>query len=333
MSLLRQIQDATIDPKFRLADILRMCKILAARLNHPPLKAWVEQELNGYRKPEQVPNYRVLKNLDCHGNFLGFVKNGNNLPIPLIALPEGIRSLLSTNYVLYGVSGLENIVSQANQRSDSVIRSPWNSTLLAWVRHDIFEKKVCCQAWTDIPTAALVVILDTVKNRVLDFVLALEVENPNAGDVVGNLNPVSPQTINYLFAQYILSNINQGTDMSNTHANHFQGNNFGNVANEVNDNAQQRVNQYGQYAEEKKTLAELAKEIQDLLKQLEQTNSTATEDEQIAYINDKTSPSFKRRAAGALRAVGEAVLDEFILDNKYLKVAKATVKAWCEPNS
>ncbi|MHC5746698.1 MAG: pentapeptide repeat-containing protein [Nostoc sp.] len=91
-------------------------------------------------------------------------------------------------------------------------------------------------------------------------------------------------------------------------------------------------NQYNS-SEQKKTLAEAASEIQKLLKQLEQTNPTATEAEKVAYVNDETTPSFKRRVVGALQAGGETVIDEFILENKYLKVAKATIKGWLQPGS
>jgi hypothetical protein len=72
-------------------------------------------------------------------------------------------------------------------------------------------------------------------------------------------------------------------------------------------------------------------EIQKLLKSLEQTNPTATETEKVAYVNDETTPSFKRRVARALQASGETAIDEFILENKYLKVAKAAVKGWLYP--
>jgi hypothetical protein len=85
-------------------------------------------------------------------------------------------------------------------------------------------------------------------------------------------------------------------------------------------------------SEEKRTLAEAANEIQQLLKQLEESNPDATEIEQIAYLEDETTPSFKRRANSALQAAGETAIDEFILDNKWLKVAKAAIKKWLKPN-
>jgi ABC-type transporter Mla subunit MlaD len=92
-------------------------------------------------------------------------------------------------------------------------------------------------------------------------------------------------------------------------------------------------NQNNYTSEPKKTLAEAAAEIQNLLKQLEQNNPTATESDQITHINGETSPNFKRRVASALQAGGETAIDEFILDNKYLKVVKAAIKGWLEPDS
>lgn len=83
-------------------------------------------------------------------------------------------------------------------------------------------------------------------------------------------------------------------------------------------------------SEEKKTLAESCQEIQTLLKQLEKTHPAATDTEKIAYIDDETSRSFKRRASSALKACGEATIDEFVLDNKYLKVLKAMIKGWLQ---
>jgi hypothetical protein len=92
---------------------------------------------------------------------------------------------------------------------------------------------------------------------------------------------------------------------------------------------QQSINHQHNYApEQKQTLAEAATEIQQLLKQLEQTNPSATQAEKIEHINDETTPKFKKRVVGALQATGEAAIDEFVLENKYLKVAKAAIKGW-----
>ncbi len=82
--------------------------------------------------------------------------------------------------------------------------------------------------------------------------------------------------------------------------------------------------------EEKQTLAEAAEEIQQLLKQLEETNPTATEDEKIAYVNIATAPSLKRRVVAALQAGGEAAIEE-VLDNPYVNTVVAAVEGWAKP--
>lgn len=104
-----------------------------------------------------------------------------------------------------------------------------------------------------------------------------------------------------------------------------------NIGSVANNQFGQQTNQGTHYLyEQKQTLAEAATEIQQLLKQLEVTNPTATEAEKIEYVYDETTPSFKRRVVGALQAGGEAAIEEF-LDNPYVNVGKAIVKGWIKP--
>jgi hypothetical protein len=120
--------------------------------------------------------------------------------------------------------------------------------------------------------------------------------------------------------------VSESKSMSNT----SNYNNHGQVG-AMGENARSDNNSFvQQQSEQKQTLADAAKEIQQLLKQLEQTNPTATDTEKIAHVNDETTPSFKRRAVGALQAGGEAAIEEF-LDNPYVNVGKAIVKGWIKP--
>ncbi len=83
-------------------------------------------------------------------------------------------------------------------------------------------------------------------------------------------------------------------------------------------------------SEQKQTLAQAAEEIQNLLKQLEKTNPTATVEQQQAYVDAAIPPSIKQRCIGALKAGGEVAIEEF-LDNPYVNVGKAVVKGWMKP--
>ncbi|MEH2287464.1 pentapeptide repeat-containing protein [Nostoc sp.] len=82
--------------------------------------------------------------------------------------------------------------------------------------------------------------------------------------------------------------------------------------------------------EHRQTLAEAASEIQNLLKQLEQSNPTATDAEKVAYVNEKTAPTLKSRVLSALQGGSEAAIEEF-LSNPYINVGKAIVKGWIKP--
>lgn len=82
-------------------------------------------------------------------------------------------------------------------------------------------------------------------------------------------------------------------------------------------------------SEQKQTLADAAEEIQNLLKYLEQAYPNASVTDKVAYVNDETTPGFKRRIVGALHAGSEAAIEEFI-DNPYVNIVKAIVKGWIQ---
>ncbi len=130
----------------------------------------------------------------------------------------------------------------------------------------------------------------------------------------------------------VSSNASVGTtaSSSNTFNNDLTGANIANIANQVLDNARQQATQHIHLSEQKLPLAEAAKEIQNLLKQLEASNPGATEAEKVAHVNDETTPKFKRRVASALKAGSETAIEEF-LDNPYVNVGKAIVKGWIKP--
>lgn len=131
-------------------------------------------------------------------------------------------------------------------------------------------------------------------------------------------------------SQSVIPTDSQGINMSENYVNNLQGANIANMANTVKDNARQQANQHIHPSEQKTTLAEAAKEIQNLLKQLEQDEPEATNARKVNYINDETSPSFKRRVVSALQAGGETAIEEF-LDNPYINIGKAIVKGWVKP--
>jgi hypothetical protein len=204
MSLLRDIQDAALDSNVHLPDLLRKCKVLAARLGNQDFKRWVDSELNGYGENESLPSYRSFR-VESRGNFSGFFGSGlNGAAIPLSCLPEQFRDMLLTHHSREPISALADLVSKKESNS---FRVPWPADLVAYVGRDIYENMNCLSAWQVVPRGGIVGILDTVRTRILNFVLELESEAPDAGESAPGVHPVPQERVNQVFHTQIYGNV------------------------------------------------------------------------------------------------------------------------------
>ena len=220
MSLLREIQDAAIDSNTELAVLLRKCKVLAARLGSPEFKQWVENELSGYEDIDTLPEYRVMK-VNSKGHFSGPFQSGlRNADIPLSCIEKDFHKSLSHSYMAQAVAALESLV---RDRSGGTLQEPWNPDLVAYVGKNIYQGMNCMQAWKVIPVAGIVAALDAIRNRVLNFVLEIEAESPDAGEAPVNSNPVPQEKVHQIFNTYITGTVqNVATGSSNVSQNAVQ---------------------------------------------------------------------------------------------------------------
>jgi hypothetical protein len=203
MTLLREIQNAAIDNSVPLTTLLRKCKVLAARLGNEELKAWIDSELNGYESRESLPSYRVLR-VNSKGHFSGPFQSGlRNADIPMTCLPENMRESLSHSYLMSPVAGLEVLVANP----EGTLTEPWNPDIVAHFGGDIYENMNCMQAWKVIPKPAVVAALDTIRTRILNFVLEIETEAPEAGEAPPNTIPVPLERVTQIFNTYISGNV------------------------------------------------------------------------------------------------------------------------------
>src|SRR5258708_37789848 len=94
MKLVDEIVELASDGKQPLADVLRKCLVLAFELKNRKLKKWVEGELNGYRKDDELPEYRIAR-LPSVGNFSGPMGAWMpQRPLPLMTLSPEHREIL-----------------------------------------------------------------------------------------------------------------------------------------------------------------------------------------------------------------------------------------------
>jgi hypothetical protein len=204
MSLLREIQDAAINSKTDLASLLRKCKVLAARLGSEEFKSWVDSELSGYKDVAQLPEYRIL-HVNSKGHFSGAYGSGlNNADIPIFCLPEKFRESMSQSHIMEPVASIEALVSKSD---GGTAQEPWSPDFVAMVGQKIYHRMNCMQAWKVIPITALIAALDEIRNRILNFVLEIEAEDPNAGEAALNSASVAPEKVHQIFNTYISGSV------------------------------------------------------------------------------------------------------------------------------
>ena len=205
MSLLREIQEAAIDANVDISVLLRKCKVLAAKLGNQDFKLWVDYELNGYPSKNELPEYRIL-HVESYGNFLGIGwSQYKNAPIPPSCIPEDTREFVSTQYLTDPISHFASLVS--DKTGAEPISISWPADLVALVGNKIYEGMHCMLAWKLISIGSIVALLDTVRNRILSFVLEIETEAPDAGEAHPNNIPIAEERIGQVFHTYIMGDV------------------------------------------------------------------------------------------------------------------------------
>jgi hypothetical protein len=119
-------------------------------------------------------------------------------------MPEDLRESLRHSYMMSPVAALQALV---DANSGGTLTEPWNPDVVAHFGGNIYEGMNCVQAWKVIPTNSVVAALDTIRTRVLNFALEIEVEAPEAGEAPANTSPVPKEKVEQIFNTYITGNV------------------------------------------------------------------------------------------------------------------------------
>jgi hypothetical protein len=204
MSLLRDIQYAAVEPNTDISALLRRCKILAARLGNEEFERWVDHELNGYDKIEDLPKYRIL-HVGSYGTFSGsFGAVLNNAPIPPSCLPEEFRDQITKSYLTHPVSSYASFVGEKEKHD---VQEHWPADMVRLFGGKIYKDMNCLSAWKAIPYNALVALIDTIKTRILSFILEIEEEAPDAGEAPPNSSPIPQERVTQVFHTHIYGSV------------------------------------------------------------------------------------------------------------------------------
>ncbi len=218
MSLLREIQHDAVSSGVRVADLLRKCKILARRLKSRELEAWLNKELNGYQQGDPIPEYRKFPHFKIKGNFLGpYGSYMNKVPISLShvqeVFPKRWEKLTAPIFVAMSIAECEDIVLKNQQAGKAALATHWPTEDALEMSYKVYRHMECTGVWLEASDGAFVQIIDVVKTRILDFVMEIENENPDAGESTTQEVPIAPQTVSHIYHNTIqggVGNIAQG---------------------------------------------------------------------------------------------------------------------------
>lgn len=192
LGLLSEIQNEAVSSNSNVASLLRKCLILAARVDSGLLEDWVKYELNGYPANADVPDYRDLT-LAFKGHFSGpFGASIKNAPIA----PHLIENIVGDDRFnrFAARQAITTITDTEKARNSGVLHVNFdNLALLLGPR--VYSGYNAIQVWGEVPSMSVIGIIEAVKNRVLEFTLALEKKYPNAGEV-GGMNEKDQKTKN-----------------------------------------------------------------------------------------------------------------------------------------
>lgn len=204
MSLLRDIQNSAIDAHTDIQVVLRKCKVLAARLNNEKFEKWVESELLGYQSIDSLPKYRIFR-VESYGNFHGPFGSGRYHAImPIGFLPITNQDFFRYSYLLAPISNYSDLLQQ---EGDGNILENWPAEAVVHFGGNFYKGMYCSAAWKQIPRNCLAAMIDTVRNRVLNFVIEIEKEAPDAGEAPLSSPLISDEKVNQVFHTHIYGNV------------------------------------------------------------------------------------------------------------------------------
>lgn len=193
MELLEEIRDGALSDSTSLTEVLRRCVVLGYRMKYPPLTDWANQELNGYASQEMVPSYRILT-AQLTGNFSTAGWRHDSHPVPMSIFPDDSISDVVTVPILQDVASL-----QKWEAKELITLKPRHSNLEEYVTSNIGDGWFCSLVWLQVAPSRITGLLSQIRNRIVGFVLDIEVELGDKALPDGSVATRSRERVNYIF--------------------------------------------------------------------------------------------------------------------------------------
>lgn len=191
MSLLREIMKIVTNGGSLEAALLKT-RLLAAKLDSHAFEEWVKHELTGYPKDVDVPGYRMTE-IYYTRTFTNGAWQYIDQPIP----SDIIRALKNDQMVDYpvrdGIHAVDDALKQRESGKSMILSNSAN--IKAQIGDKIFKDLHCLRLMATIPETVFTNIDGTVRARLLEFLITLEKNAPEAVDITIDYQPESkPET-------------------------------------------------------------------------------------------------------------------------------------------
>ena len=190
MKLLEDIIESVTVSKEPVSDILRRCLVLAFKLKNETLKAWVEHELNGYGNTLDLPEYRRSAGV-AKGLFPGgYGAELRDQPLAASILKPEHQHFANEIRLAQPIAAYEGAKNEQNAAL------PWPADLVAMYQSKFIEHYALNRAWMEIPGSVFTGLIDTVRTRILSFVLEIQAALPENNEKA--IDKIEPATIERL---------------------------------------------------------------------------------------------------------------------------------------
>lgn len=203
MQLISEIILDLVDKDVPFSVALAKTKVLATRISNQKLLDWVNSELKGYPNQDSLPEYRRVQGTII-GDFINGRNHVTNYPIPLPEFGNGMDEKLREMPFLDGASTLELLGKNENPSLVFRFSDSLKSSLEDILRNRNGPYFQLLHIGITVPLNSVTQVLSAAKDKLLDFLLALEAEFGIETDL-SQLKRSNPK-INYIMNNTITNN-------------------------------------------------------------------------------------------------------------------------------
>lgn len=191
--LLARIEADVVDNSVPLSSLLQMCIVLGGQAGSEKMRDWARQELNGYARADEVPDYRRVPAalMAFITNSAGY--NGRPQRFSVSVFPRELQDMFRSDNVdlevaifNQGVGELESMASQSTEAHDII--PPWSNVIADTLnQHNMAPNSRVAEVYWSVSNASIRGILVRVRTALADLVAELITLTPQDQDVPDKL--------------------------------------------------------------------------------------------------------------------------------------------------